>query len=148
MNRLQVVRTHQPDKAMLRKTPPQFHQRLRGKHRAELRLDPAHRDPRMPSHPSCGRHALRQRCHAPARLKRVLRRDEPPDVIEPQPLQGQQADMAVPAMGGVERAAQKADALPTQGKRRLIPAPRLARRVLAEPDAQGRTCPLPRTIYL
>jgi len=46
--------------------------------------------------------------------------------------QGQQADMQVAAMGGVERAAQNPDPPPAMG--------RFA--------SQGRTWPLPRTRYL
>ena len=48
--------------------------------------------------------------HAGGSLQRVLRRDEPPHFVEVEVPEGQEADMHMPAMGRVERAAQQTDA--------------------------------------
>jgi hypothetical protein len=75
--------------------------------------------------------------HAVYRLQRVLWRDEPPDLVEAEVFEREQADVQMPAMGRVERATQQPDPAVPEG----------ARRILGE-AAQGRTCPLPRTRYL
>ena len=54
--------------------------------------------------------AARQRLHAVVALQRVLRRDQPPDLVEAQAPQGFQADVTMPVMGWIERSAQKPDA--------------------------------------
>jgi hypothetical protein len=51
-----------------------------------------------------GRHILS------ALLERVARRDQPPDLVEPEFAHGGQADVPVPAMRRIERAAEEADA--------------------------------------
>src|SRR4029453_8714804 len=51
-----------------------------------------------------------QRLHAVVGLERVLRRDQPPDFVQAEPLQRLEADMAMALVRGIERAAQKADA--------------------------------------
>jgi len=51
----------------------------------------------------------RERCHAGDRLQRVLRRDQPPHLVERKMPQREQAQMQVAAMGRVERAAQQPD---------------------------------------
>ena len=70
--------------------------------------------------------------HAGDRLQRVLRRHQPPHLVEIEPFEGGQAQMQVTGVSRVERAAEQPDA--------AVPA-------LADP-AQGRTCPVPRTRYL
>jgi hypothetical protein len=78
-----------------------------------------------------------ERRHAGDRLQGVLRRDQPPHLVEREAPGGEQAQMQMAAMGGVERAAQQPDAAMPAGAR---PA--------RASGAQGRTCPLPRTRYL
>ena len=78
-----------------------------------------------------------ERRHPGDRLQRVLRRNQPPYFVEREVLEGQQAQMQMPAMGGIERAAQQPDAA-MPARARPTPAG----------GAQGRTCPLPRTRYL
>ncbi len=53
--------------------------------------------------------ALGQGRHAVGGLKRVLRRDEPPDLIEIEPFAELARNMEVAFMGGIERAAKQAD---------------------------------------
>ena len=66
-------------------------------------------------------------------FQRVLRRDEPPDPIQLQALQGIERHHVVAMVGRVERAAKQADALALAEGRRLD---------------HGRVCPVPRTWYL
>jgi len=61
------------------------------------------------------------------RLQGILRRDEPPDLVEAEPLQRFKADVTVAGMGRVERPAQQPDAR----RRRLAEAERS--------EVQGRT---------
>ncbi|GGF12295.1 hypothetical protein GCM10011611_17380 [Aliidongia dinghuensis] len=92
---------------------------------------------------------LVERRHALDRLQRILRRDEPPDLVELEMLQRQQADVAMAAVRRVEGAAQQpdlADTAVTQGRRQREragdrPAGRMG-------NVQGRICPVPRTRYL
>src|SRR5262249_22518976 len=76
-----------------------------------------------------------ERSHAGSRLQRVLRRDQPPHLVEVEVFEGKPAQMQMAAMGGVERTAQQ-------------PNPAMAARSAASGSAQGRTCPVPRTRYL
>src|SRR3546814_4823517 len=55
------------------------------------------------------RHAGGQWGHPVARLQRVLRRDEPPDLVETQPPERLDADMAVAAVRRIERSTEKPD---------------------------------------
>jgi len=73
-----------------------------------------------------GEPALKGR-HAALRLQRILRRDKPPDLIQVEPLQRLDADMAMAGMSGVEGTAENADPSRRQ----------LAERPLRRP--QGRT---------
>ena len=79
--------------------------------------------------------SLAQRRHACDRLQRVLGRDQPPNLIERQLLQREQAEAQMALMRGVERATQQTDGLGADAARlRLV--------------FQGRTCPVPWTRYL
>jgi len=79
---------------------------------------------------------LRKGGHAVGRLERVLRADEPPDLVEIELLERREADMAMAAMRGVERAAEEPDAAAGPGRPGI------------EAGNQGLTCPRPRTLYL
>ena len=70
---------------------------------------------------------VRERGHAVGLFQRVLRRDEPPYLVEVEVAQRQPADMQVTTMRGVERTAEQPD---------------------AAMRGQGRTWPVPRTRYL
>src|SRR5262245_11141308 len=63
-------------------------------------------------------------------LERVLRRDQPPHPVKPQPVKGEERNRKVAAMGGIEGSAEQADALPTaedwgNDHGRVCPAPRI-----------------------
>src|SRR6185437_14293042 len=109
---------------------------------------------RMARHAAGRGQALGEGRHALHGLQRILRRDQPPDIVEPEPLERQAAEMQMAGMRRVEGAAEQADAR----------APRRPGRVAAErpPDRdaearaldagarpiQGRTWPVPWTAYL
>ena len=57
-------------------------------------------------------HALRQRPQAARVLQRIAGRHQPPDAVELEPLQRQQAGAEVRFVGRIERAAEQADAHP------------------------------------
>jgi hypothetical protein len=92
--------------------------------------------------------AVGEGCHAAHRLQRVLRRDQPPDLVERELAQRELADVEVAAMRRVERPAEQADPARAasgkeagQGEEGGAQAPPVGL-------AQGRTWPLPRTTYL
>jgi hypothetical protein len=132
----QIVGTHQPDKTRAREVSLQLRD---GIHRiicAKPRFEIEHLDAGMPGEASRDVDTPLEGGHAARRLQRVLRRHQPPDRVEIEALQRFEADVTVAFMGGVEGAAEQADA---------------ARGEFAEREAlwrQGRTCPLPRTTYL
>src|SRR5260221_13277835 len=119
--------------------------RTRGVAGAEPRLDVGDLDARILRQRRGRGEALGERRHAAHRLQWVLRRDQPPHLIEREPSQRLAADMEMAAMGRIERAAEEPDA---------APAP-IAERARERQDggarrgfAQGRTWPSPRTTYL
>ena len=170
----EVIATHQPDETGARKAPAQRLQRVGGIGRAEFRLNACDDDAPVLGRDLAGlRQALGKGGHPDGRLQRILRRDQPPDLVKAEPLQGEAADMEMAAMGRVERSAEQADppmmVKPTpqpspacEGGRppRLFPGPppraekgvrrasggRVGASSLTLP--QGRTWPLPRTRYL
>src|SRR4051812_42655841 len=93
----------------MRKVPVQACKCLCRKAGVQLALDIRDDDSRMPGDQVAADQPLFQRRHVACRFERILRADQPPDVIEAEQLQRQQADMAVAVMGWVERAAEQAD---------------------------------------
>ena len=116
--------------------------------RAERRLDAGHADARV-ARDLRGRRVTRRARSSErrARLQRILRRDQPPHLIEPERPQAHQADLPVALMGGIEGAAEYADAHPGEMLRQRddVAAGELRHR---RETTQGRTCPLPRRRYL
>src|SRR3954453_15098290 len=96
----EVVATHQPDKSDTRKTPAQDLERVGGIGcRAEPGLDVGDPDTAVGGGDCRGMaQALVARGPADVRAQRVLRRPQPPDLIEIEPAQRQSADMQMPAM--------------------------------------------------
>src|SRR4029077_577741 len=93
--------------------------------------------------------ALGEGRHPGNRLERVLRRDQPPHLVEVEMLQCLAADMQVAAMRRIERPAKQSDA--ASGDCRIeTPSPPMWERsfIREERLPQGRTWPLPRTRYL
>jgi hypothetical protein len=103
---------------------------------AEPRFEVEDPDPRVAGQAGCLGAALLEAGHAALRLQRVLRRDQPPDLVEIEALQRFETDVAVTGMGRVEGAAEEADASGRQRAEKRLPR------------VQGRTWPLPRTTYL
>src|SRR5437764_892599 len=85
--------------------------------------------------------AVGEGSHTGGRLQRVLRRNEPPDLVEAETLQRQPADMQMAAMGRVERAAEKADAPAASGVE--APSRRVAHTHLTLPPLTQRAPPSP-----
>jgi len=146
----QIVGAHQPDETGARKAPLQRVQRVGGIAGAEPRLDIGHLDALVGHHRGGGRHPIGERRHAADRFQRVLRRDQPPDLVEPEPSQRLAADVQMAVMGGVERAAEQPDAAPPPVAERGGEREETASLCRFPPwrFAQGRTWPSPRTTYL
>jgi len=108
----EIVGTHQPDEASPRKAAFQRAQRVGGVTRAQPRLDIGNPDALVADDRRGGCDAVGERRHAVDRLQRILRRDEPPDLVELEMAQRLAADVQVAAMGRVERAAEQADTSP------------------------------------
>ena len=62
---------------------------------------------------------LRQRRRVGPLLERIARRDDPPDLVEPQALEGGLANQAVGGMGRIERPAEQANGLTRRRDRRV-----------------------------
>ena len=88
--------------------------------------------------PAGAGHPFLERRHAGRRLQRILGCDHPPHLVEHQKAERKHADMRMAVMGGIERAAQDADA---KAGDRMPPAD-------VRDDGQGLVCPAPRTTYL
>lgn len=135
---LKVVGAHQPDPAGAGKPTLQGAQRVQRVAGSELALQIADHQPRVARRRPGLRQTLAQRRQVAGRLQRIGRRDKPDDEVQPQAAQGDEADVAVPFVRRVERSAQHTDPQP------------LPQTAGADPQdaVQGRTCPVPRTLYL
>src|SRR5262249_18436602 len=140
---LQIVAAHQPDETKLGEAALQRAQRVDGIMRTQRALDVHHDDARMAREILGLPHAVLERQEPCPALERVLRRHQPPYIVEAQPLERDLADIDVAVMGGIERAAEQPDAQARRHRSgRLEPMSGGARR------SQGLTCPVPRTTYL
>lgn len=126
----QIVRPHQPDEPKIGELSGEMPKGIGGIAGAEAMLDIGHPDARMMCDTLRFSQTGRKRSHAIAALERILGRHHPPDFVEPQIGKGRQADLPMPIMSRIERAAQDTD---------------LAR---DHAHAYGRTWPSPRTMYL
>jgi hypothetical protein len=77
-------------------------------------------------------------CVARARFKWILRADQPPDIIQTQPVHCRQRDLPVAVMRRVETAAKQAD---SEAARKMSD-------LLTHSSYLGRVSPWPRTLYL
>ncbi len=134
----QIVRTHDPHEPRVREAAAERPQRVGGIARSQLRLDGRGAQPGMAARAFGAGQPLGQTRHAGDRLERVLRRDQPPHLVEVEQPEGELGEMAMARMGGIERAAEQTHApwrLAAEGTRRQRPA-------------HGRVWPVPRTMYL
>ena len=106
----QDIGAHQPDELGARIAPAQRPHGVERIARAEQQFGRVDPDAGVAGELTRARDASRQRLHAVVALQWVLRRDEPPDLVETEAPQGFQADVAMAVVGRVERSAQKADA--------------------------------------
>ena len=118
----EVVGAHQPDEAMAGKAPGQPPERGGGVAGPEPRLEIGDLEAGMTGDGLRPGQPLPERRHAVNRLKRVLRADQPPDLVEPEARQGLQADLAMALVGRVERPAEQPDAPAGTAGRRLVAA--------------------------
>lgn len=106
----QIVRAHQPDELNTGIKRLNARQRLGRKPRANPRLNICNLNPRMIHHLPRPRHPHRQGRRS-ACFQRVPRRDQPPDLIQPEPLHRLTCDMCMPFVGRVKRPTQQTDHL-------------------------------------
>ena len=142
--RRQVVGADDPDQPMPPKASLEPGDRIDRVASAEAALYIAHVESAVSRRGPRGGEALVERRHPGPGLERILRRDQPPDLVQAQALERQQADVAVALMGGIEGAAEQADLAPRRPRARSAfryrPRPSPAHR---HESGQGRTCPLP-----
>ena len=111
----EVIRSHQPDKAAFREARQQQCERVGGMRRSEPSFDVRHADAGVHRDASGGLQSFVERGSVAGVLQRVLRRQHPPDFVEPQPLQGKKRNMPMPLMGRVEGPTKQADSARSQG---------------------------------
>jgi hypothetical protein len=130
----QIIGAHQPDESPLWIAPQQCAEgvgRVAGPQFALDRGDPDSRTAGLPLRRGDPR---REGRHARCRLERITRRHQPPDLVERQRVHREKRNASVPAVRGVEAAAEQPDgraAAPPRGH-----------------GFQGRVWPLPRTCHL
>jgi len=128
----EVVGTHQPYEALPRIEPLQCRDRIGGVARAEGGFERGDANARMPAIGARLLQTVAQRRHAGDGLERVLRRDQPPHLVEIEALQGFEADMAMAFMRRIEGPAEQADPPFRQMAEMQAPG-------AIEPASQGRT---------
>src|SRR4051812_10951923 len=107
----QGVTPKQPDEAVLRIATAEPSQGVDGEACTSASLEIADADPRVVRHRNGSGKAGFEWRHIPgALLERIARRNEPPDFIEVQGTKRLQADVPMPPVRRVERAAKEADA--------------------------------------
>jgi hypothetical protein len=104
------VRTRNPDECDSGESAVQQTQGVHRKPGPESFLDRARDNPPSIVNSPRGREARGKRGHTPLRFQWVARRDHQPDLAKAKSPPRQFRHMAVPFMGGIERAAQEADA--------------------------------------
>ena len=78
------VRTHDPDEILFRETVEQRRHGVDGIACAKAGLDIGNDDPGIACDFPCRCQSIREGRHAAGRFQRILRRDQPPDRVEPQ----------------------------------------------------------------
>ena len=113
----EIVGPHEPDEARFREARVQGAQRVAGVARVQVALDVGG-DDAAAARISAGGHgggrgqAIGQRGEGLRVFQRVTRRDEQPDLVQAQASQRRPGEMQVAGVGGVEAAAEDADAHP------------------------------------
>lgn len=106
----QIVRAHQPDKPRLRAFFLQYGERLCRVARADMAFKVTDMHPRMVHNLPRRRHAPRQ-LGRPTIFQRIARAHQPPDLIQPKPLQRLFGDMHMPCMRRIKRSPQQPNPL-------------------------------------
>lgn len=129
MEACEIVSAHDPDEADLRTATRQILNRVIGVARADLRFDPRHNNARMIPQFAGGLHSGLKRRQSLIFLQRITGRHQPPDLVEPQPLQGDLADEPMTLMGRIKGAAKEPNLKPRLNARQAHGrAPALGRR--------------------
>jgi hypothetical protein len=105
------VRSHQPDEIVTGESPLERSKRVDGVARARALFEITDPNGCQAGHCPSRSQARRIWRHALGRLERIARRDQPPQLVEAKRINCRKAELAVPAMGRVEGAAEEADAL-------------------------------------
>lgn len=114
----QIVCPHEPDELAPRVTSCQRAQGIDGKAGTQFPFHRADPNRRTPRHLTRRSEAGGERCHPGGALQRISGRYQPPRLIQTERRDGAQRDPPVPAMRGIEAAAQKRGAgnAPGQGR--------------------------------
>src|SRR5690625_2766428 len=112
MKLLQVVSAHDPDEADAGKTALELGEGVCGTAGAEQRFHGAGPQRRVARNSAGRREPLLERSHVVGVLQWVLRTDQQPDLVQPQPPQGLKRYMRMTLMRRIEGAAQQANLRP------------------------------------
>lgn len=105
----EIVGPHNPYKPSFRIAPDKLFQRVDGVSRAQFALYGCRPNARAPRHfPGRFQSRLQRRHILGAVFQWVAGRNQPPDLVQPQRIEREQADPPMSAMGRVERTAEKA----------------------------------------
>ena len=107
----QIVGAHQPDEAHMRRAARQPEQSVVGVALADVGLDAGDDDARMGGDAAGLRHAFGERRQIGRPFQRIAGRRQPPDRVEPQAFQRDQAQQPMAGVGGIERTAEQANAV-------------------------------------
>ena len=117
MKAAQIIGSHDPDELHAGTGGQEEAHRVIGVADADGGLDPADINAWMPGEGARGRDPILERGEPPCVLERVARRHQPPDPVEAEAPQRNQARGAMRLVQGIERAAEQADAQPAGGRR-------------------------------
>lgn len=109
----QVVGTHDPDESIVRVALSETAQGVDGIACSQIRFRLADVDSTISRNLACRGQTIGIRRHTFNGLQRVLWRDQPPDLIEMEALECQQADVPVTQMRRIEGSAEEAHTWPT-----------------------------------
>lgn len=104
-----IIRPHQPDKLRAREAAFEGTQRVAGITSPQAGFEISGDNPPAIGNPPCRVKPRGQAAHASGWFERIARRNQQPELIQPEMLDGLPRDIQMPRMGRVERSAEQAD---------------------------------------
>jgi hypothetical protein len=105
----QIVRAHDPDKSDTRASGQQPRYRIVGVSRLNDSFETCNVDARMTRERARRSDSVNKRCQAARIFERVAGRDQPPDTVQPEPLEREECGCKMSLVRRVESSAKQAD---------------------------------------